>query len=145
MLFAHYEEPIPYDALAENLVNSHDLTLPQPEHLAAPADLDAFLKHHRVPAARKGTEADLRRVRLLRKQLRDVFEAGTRTKAAARLNRLLAGAPIELKVQPAQDAAALEFSVTRSDDLPATLQAAVALSLAFALERFGFDRLGVCQ
>ena len=43
MSFAHYDIAIPYDALAENLVNSHDITLQEPEHLRGIDDLRGFM------------------------------------------------------------------------------------------------------
>jgi predicted RNA-binding Zn ribbon-like protein len=142
---AHYDEDFPFDALAENLVNSHDVTLAEPEHLRTPEDLDGFLAAHRVPALRPATEADLAQVRRLRAEVRTIFEAKTATRASSLLNRLLRGADLVVQARAEGKAVRLEWGVARSPELEAVVRGAAALNLAFALERFGWGRLGVCE
>lgn len=143
MFFVHYDVAIPYDALAENLVNSYIVARAK-EVLATPRDLDAFLAEHGI-RGRRATAADLQEIRKLRAEVRRIFEASAPAGVRTRLDRLLRRAELGLSLRAEAGRPKLEWTAARSTRLPATVRSAVALNLALALERFGFDRLGVCE
>jgi predicted RNA-binding Zn ribbon-like protein len=141
--FTRYEIELPFAALAQNLVNTYDPTHEPPEYLRSIRDLRVLLEYHGLSAG-GAASADLNAVRELRNEVRAVFEAPSATAAMQRVNGLLDRARIALRVvrrgsQPRLDWAAAE-------DAPAAdrLRSALALNLAFLLERFGFERFHVC-
>jgi predicted RNA-binding Zn ribbon-like protein len=142
--FRRYTFQVPFDALAENLVNSHDLTLEVPEHLQTPADLSAFLREHDIDWPRRLGAADLEQVKRLRGRVRELFEADTQTAAANSLNELLVGARARMKVVKDRVAPRIDWTVDTSVELAEALRSAVAVSVAHLVTQFGFDRLRVC-
>ena len=144
MHLEHHEEEFPYDALAENLVNTYDVMLPDPEHMKSGADLKWFLTEHgiNVPAA---ANADIPRVRQVRAELRRVFESKSAKAAATRLNRILRGADVALQVRARDPRMSLDWRVSADDDVAEWVRHAAGLNLAFILERYGFERLRVCD
>jgi predicted RNA-binding Zn ribbon-like protein len=142
--YRRYTFPVPFDALVENLVNSHDLTLEVPEHLQAPADLGAFLAEHGIEWPRRLSGADLESVRRLRDDVRELFAAQTQGEAAERLNELLADARVNMNVVRERPLPRIEWSIDTSVDLADALRSAVAVSAAHIVREFGFERLRVC-
>jgi predicted RNA-binding Zn ribbon-like protein len=135
---------VPFDALVENLVNSHDLTLAVPEHLQSPADLAAFLGEHGIEWPRRISGADLDDVRKLRAEVRELFSAVTQGEAATKLNELLADARVNLQVARERPLPRLEWTMNTSGELADALRSAVAVSAAHVVTEFGFGRLRVC-
>jgi predicted RNA-binding Zn ribbon-like protein len=133
MNFRRYGLNLPFDALAENLVNSHDVTLEEPEHLRSPADLSAFLQEHGIAPPRRGTQADLDAAKRLRSEVRELFEASNDAQALRLLNKLLQHAKPTLTVE------------SSAGEFDAFLRSAVAINLANVVTRFGFERLRVCN
>lgn len=145
MNFRRYNFVVPFDALAENLVNSHDVTLEVPEHLQTPADLVAFLKEHAIVPARRPSVAELEATKRLRAQVRELFETDTQTGALQRLNDFLDGARARLSIVKEKGALKLEWKADPSVDLLDSLRSAVAVNLAHIVSEFGFERLRVCR
>jgi predicted RNA-binding Zn ribbon-like protein len=142
--YRRYTFPAPFDALVENLVNSHDLTLAVPEHLQTPVDLAEFLGEHGIEWPRRPTNTDLERVRGLRADVRGLFDAQTQGEVASRLNELLTDARVSMRVVRERPLPRIEWTVDTAAELVDALRSAVAVSAAHIVTEFGFDRLRVC-
>lgn len=145
MNFAHYDVAIPYDALAENLVNSHDITLQEPEHLRGIDDLRGFMAHHGIAADEAVTTHDLQKTRALRSATRQVFESRSESQATRRINSLLAGKRYAAVMSTHGAGAVLGWRIATEDGAAAQLEAAVAINLAALLQAVGFARYRVCH
>jgi predicted RNA-binding Zn ribbon-like protein len=135
---------VPFDALAENLVNSHDLTLDVPEHLQTVADLSGFLREHDIDWPGRLGAPDLEQVKRLRGRARELFEADTQAAAIRSLNELLDGARVNMNVVKERAASRIVWTVDTTVDLAEALRSAVAVSVAHLVMQFGFERLRVC-
>ena len=144
MNYRRYTFPAPFGALAENLVNSLDLSIDVPEHLATPADLGEFLAEHGIDWPRRPTQSDLEAVRKVRAELRGLFVANTQTEASRKLNEQLAAARVHMSVERGQGAPRIAWSVDTSIPLAEALRSAAAVSAAHLVTEFGFERLRVC-
>jgi predicted RNA-binding Zn ribbon-like protein len=142
--FRRYTFSVPFGALAENLVNSHDESLEVPEHLGSPADLVAFLAAHGIRWPRRPTPADLAEVRTVRGQVRRLFTAASISEAANALNQLLRDAKVNMAVARERGAAQIEWTVDTSLPLAEALRSAVAVSVAHLATTHGFERLRTC-
>jgi predicted RNA-binding Zn ribbon-like protein len=144
MTFAHYGIEIPFDALAQNLVNSYDNTRTPPEYLQTTRDLAAFLAQHGLPAQRLSA-ADLEAARLLRSRARGVFEANSARQVVRLVNALAASARLGFQVESRRQSVAVQWHVDEAANFIDRLQSALAINLATLLERFGVERLRVCE
>jgi len=79
-------------------VNTYDLKCKPPERLRSPADLENLLRRYRMLGSNRASEADVRQMRVLRDQIRSVFEAGDEDETHARLNQILAAAEVVPRV-----------------------------------------------
>ncbi len=145
MNFRSYEARLPFDALAENLVNSHDVSLQEPEHLRSLADLADFLRRHDVAPGRRLTHADLEATRRLRGEIRALFEARSEAQALRLLNEMLLHARPRLAIARDADGWSLLWDTQSAVDFDGLLRSAVAINLAHVVARFGFLRLRVCE
>jgi predicted RNA-binding Zn ribbon-like protein len=145
MNYSTYTIDLPYDALAENLVNSHDVSLAEPEHFRTVQDLRSFMAHHGLTPGTALTSQDLHRARRLRAVVRDVFTSRDAAQARRRINALLAGKLYTADVSAHGAATVLGWKVPERDDGIARLKAAAALNLAALLQTVGFDRCRVCE
>jgi len=141
--YRRYNFEIPFGALAENLVNSHDVTLAEPEHLRTPADLAAFLREHDLPVKRLGT-AELEGVRTLRAEVRALFAAESQAEALRRVNGLLEGARTQLAAVKDRGGVRIAWSMDQDIDFFDALRSAVAVNVAHLAAEFGVERLRVC-
>jgi predicted RNA-binding Zn ribbon-like protein len=144
MKLEHYSIDIPYDALGENLVNTYDVSLAEPEHLRVVEDLRRFVAQHGLDAA-ETTARDLAKVRALRSAARRVFESSDAAQAARRVNALLDGKGYAAKLSVRDRDATIDWRTAIEGPLSRRLEAAVALNLAALLETIGFDRYRVCK
>jgi len=142
--YRRYTFPAPFGAIAENLVNSLDHSIAVPEHLESPADLVDFLGEHGIEWPRRVGGADLESVRKVRAEVRGLFTSGTAAQATQRLNDLLTGARVNMRVIRERGAPRLEWTLDSSVPLAETLRGAVAVSAAHIATEFGFERLRVC-
>jgi predicted RNA-binding Zn ribbon-like protein len=141
--FINYEFHVPFDALAENLVNSYDNTHVPPEYLRTAQDLREFLERHDLPTDRIAS-VDLAEVRSLRDQVRRVFEARSHGQAIQEINAMLDRAQVRARLEKSGSAIALDWRVDEQAGVVDRLRSAVALNLALLVERFGLERLRVC-
>lgn len=131
-------EPLPVA-----LVNTYDVTLAEPEHLVAPADLERFLDRYGVRRSRPLTGRDLRRACDLRERLRDVFEADDDGPAIEAVNRLLG--LVEARPSLAANAGGWRLvQVPRRDDPVDALHVAAVTQLADLIAERGTADLRVC-
>lgn len=96
MRFDSFQASLP--ALMVDLVNTYDLKCTPPERLRSPADLEDLLRRYRLLGANRASEADVREMRMLRDQIRSVFEADDEDETHARLNQILAAAEVVPRV-----------------------------------------------
>ncbi|MCI0397966.1 MAG: CGNR zinc finger domain-containing protein [Chloroflexi bacterium] len=141
---AYYER---LAALVEELINTYDTYLEEPEHLREPADLQRFLREQGIRVDAPIGKAELEAVRELRSQLREIWladeEAGV---AVDRLNGLLATACVAPQLKAGQEGTwRLEFAVEASTPLVRRLAVESALGLSAALAEHGFERMKACQ
>lgn len=141
--FTHYDVPAPFGALAQNLVNTYDPTHTPPEHLRTINDLRTVLRRHGLSAA-DVAPADLLAARRLRDEVRTVFRVRSASAAMQLINALLQRAQLEARL--VRRGSHVELDWVPADGVLAMdrLRSAVALNLAFLLERFGFQRFRVC-
>jgi predicted RNA-binding Zn ribbon-like protein len=144
MHFASYTIAIPYDSLAENLVNTLDASLAEPEHLRRLEDLGRFMRHHGLEPAPM-TAQDLIMARSLRLGTRRVFESRDAQQAMRRTNALLRHQRYVAKLAMQDDAADIHWRIAVDGPAIARLEAAVALNLAALLQTVGFDRCRICE
>jgi predicted RNA-binding Zn ribbon-like protein len=137
----HYERHA--EPLAVALVNTYDVTLPQPEHLATPADLERFLEGFGIAVSRPLTGRDLRRACDFRERLRSVFEAGDDDAAVGILNHLLELVEARTALEPSLDGWRLAHRSRRDDPMDA-LSVAAATELARLIAERGFEDLKIC-
>jgi predicted RNA-binding Zn ribbon-like protein len=145
MNFAHYSVNIPYDALAENLVNTYDVSLPEPEHLHDIEELCRFMEYHGLKPGKTLTSRDLQRVHALRATTREVFESRDAGQAMRRTNALLRDKQYAAALSARNAVAMLGWKIAPHYSAIARLEAAVALNLAASLHAVGFHRYRVCQ
>jgi predicted RNA-binding Zn ribbon-like protein len=143
MTITHYEMQVPFDALAQNLVNSYDHTRSPADYLQTPQDLRDLLAKHGLDVKRVA-HTDLARVRELRDGVREVFAAGSARHAAHLINGLLANAQLQPRLDYSRGAVALDWQATGSGTVVDQVRSAAALNLAVLAERFGFERFRVC-
>jgi len=138
-----YSEELPFGSLAQDLVNSYDVTHSPPEHLRSPADLQSFLERYAIAYGRAATSKDLAAVRAFRQEVRAVFEAPSERAAVRAINALLDTAEPALRLVGGP-APHLQWNTRPVDNLSVMLRSAAAINLAFAAARHGFERLRVC-
>lgn len=144
--------------LALELINSHDPFLADPEKLATPADLGAFLQRHGLgkPAA-KPNDDDLKAVHELRDNLRHAFTLRNDPAGHSLLASLLDGARTipeltadhqlawrSLDEATARDGPDSSSTTPGSEPVATLLRRRSALGLAEALALHGPDRLKSC-
>lgn len=129
---------------AEDLINTFDRFLAQPEHLRAPADLERFARQ-RGMALNTVSDADLDAVRMLRGRLRAVWEAETTGDAIQQLDDLLDGIVLELTLTAAPDGTPLPlFDATPDHTVAQRIAAYAALGILGGIQQYGIERLRAC-
>jgi predicted RNA-binding Zn ribbon-like protein len=133
--------------LAEDLINTHDLFLEEPEHLQTPADLEAFLRIHNPLVNQNPTEHDLYAVRRLRDQLRAIWISPDTTKSLQQLNALLAKASVQLHVNEGQqgDEIALRIEPDHTSSLDERLSVSCAMGIVGVIQQHGTERMRACE
>jgi predicted RNA-binding Zn ribbon-like protein len=140
----YYNQDTPL--LAEKIVNTCDTTQPEPEYLRTPADLARYLRSWNIPLAQSPDAQDLAGVLVLRRRLREVFEARETAVAAEALNELLEDVRVRPHIGLTPDGG-IELDLDVGADLPLArrLAAEAALGLSAALEQYGIGRFHVCN
>ena len=127
---------------AVDLVNSLD-AVTGAEDLATVEDLRRFLQEHQVEAPGRLSARDVREVRLVRAQLRSVFEAADQDHRAELLNGLLARART-LPQLTDHDGDWHFHYVPSGVPVARRLAATAGMALAVVAAEYGHDRLGIC-
>jgi predicted RNA-binding Zn ribbon-like protein len=141
--FSHYSDETVQTAV--DLVNTYE-EYAEIEHLATPADLEAFLATHGgafCPPDFAINERDLHEVRALRTRLHDVFTSPNEAAAADALNDILSDVVATPRVSVHGASPHLHFEPVKAT--PARwLGSVTAMALSVALIDGGIERFGVC-
>lgn len=135
--------------MAVDLVNTREIVA-QTDHLTTVDELNAFLAGYEQDWHREDwhpgtpTDQDLKAVRRLREQLREVFSAQDEREAAALLNKILAGAKAVPRISVHSAEPHMHFE-PRSGGTAEWLAAATAMGLSVVLCDVGLDRFGSCS
>ena len=129
-------------ALAERLLNSHDIMQDQPEALQTEGDLfmlmaDAPVTHSEFRAA------DVPRVRQMRQQLRQLFQQGDEDALREALN--LTAQHIQTQIKLVTPGGQGLLVVPVETQASRQLYAACVIGLAWAFEHHGAQRFRTCQ
>lgn len=129
--------------LAEDLINTYDTFLDEPEHLQSPAELEQFLQEHAISG--DVDEDVLDAVRALRGILRAAWTGDDLATILAILNPLLANARITPYLQVDEDEACyMEYVTDGNVPLIEHLAFQAALGISVALQAYGIERLLAC-
>jgi predicted RNA-binding Zn ribbon-like protein len=128
---------------AEDLINTFDTFLEQPEHLQRPEDLDGFLRTRGIDAP-EASERDLAAVKALRETLRELWTSDDLSALQDGLNRLIAGTAVQMEY--AVNDGVLETHIRAVEDAPLADQvaAAAAVGISAANQMYGADRMRAC-
>jgi predicted RNA-binding Zn ribbon-like protein len=135
-----------YAERAVALVNTVD---PYRQHdtLTTVRDARELLMAQGTSRARRVTHSDLGELRILRGQLREVFDAidaDAPTRGVAILNQLLARYPIRPQITD-HDGRGWHLHLSEGASVAAAYGATACMGLATQATEVGVDRLGVCQ
>ena len=130
--------------LAEDLINTFDLYLEQPEHLREPSDLKRFVEMRGIQLG-DVTEADLDEVRGLRSFLRAIWEAETIDEAARMLNLLFTNISVYVQLE-AETNGKLRFQFQVQPEATVVQRIAVeaATGIVTVLHHYGIERMRSC-
>jgi predicted RNA-binding Zn ribbon-like protein len=128
---------------AEDLINTFDTFLDEPEHLQTPRDLDDFLRQRGIDAP-TAIAHDLAAVKALREELRNLWTNDELSALQNGLNRLIAGTAV--RVEYGVNDGKLETRIRAVDDAPLADQvaAAAAVGIGAAIQMYGADRMRAC-
>lgn len=131
--------------LAEDLVNTYDFYLEQPEKLRTPGDLKSFLERHTIVVDEELSEEALHEVRTFREQLRAIFTTPHEEEAAHLLNDLMRSVRLQLTLVCEEDHTWHTQLHPEPENSPIQrLCAEAILGLSYAMEHYGKARLGFC-
>jgi predicted RNA-binding Zn ribbon-like protein len=130
--------------LAVRLINTYAAYEAEPESLSTPEELRAFVRENRIPAG-VVTERELRETQTLRDALRLVFEPRSLKAKARVINDLLCRAEARPAMMAGIDEWGLVHEVDDDAPLPSRLAVICGLGLAAGLDRYGDERLKVCE
>jgi predicted RNA-binding Zn ribbon-like protein len=130
--------------LVEDLINTFDSFLEQPEHLREPSDLKDFLELRGIQVG-EVSDSDLEEVRGLRRYLRATWEAETLEEAIRMLNLLFANISVFVQLEAnSQAKPQFQFQVQPEASVAQRLAVAAATGIVAAIERYGVERLASC-
>ena len=131
--------------LVQDLINTFDLYLEQPEHLREPADLQRFLIEHHLAVTSPITTTTLDQVRSLREELRTIWTASDTADMTPLLNHLLALTTVTLQLtEEADEQLHLHFDLPSAVDVVQRLTFACALGIVGVVGEYGRDRMRAC-
>lgn len=133
---------------AVGLANTWDLWLDDPEKLKTTEALDAFLVTQGWESLPRTDDRELEPTRQLRSELRSIFASRTAHEAAGMLAALLRGLVVEPRLtvdDPEDGGVAISFGPRDGADLTEQIRVVAGLGVAGALERWGVDRLRMCD
>ncbi|NRF07758.1 CGNR zinc finger domain-containing protein [Agrobacterium pusense] len=131
--------------LTEDFLRTLEVARVEPEGLTEPGVIDRLLKSHAVEAADADVD-DVMAARILREDIRKLFERASEIDAVKALSDFLAGADIGVRLQPSEDGRFSLVPVARSHQDPIeTLRSLCLIEIADAVSRKGFACLQTCQ
>ncbi len=132
--------------LVQDLINSYDPYLDNPEHLAKPSDLGTFLKSHNIEVDQPLTDDQLTEAHQLRSQLRDLWTANQPSALIEVLNSLLIHSPVVLEVET-DEKNGLHITYKPHSNLSVMQQLTTksVFGLVTVLENYGLERMGTCM
>ncbi|QBD78828.1 zf-CGNR multi-domain protein [Ktedonosporobacter rubrisoli] len=131
--------------LAEDLVNSYDTFLAEPEHLPIPEDLHSFLLERGIRPEQPIGQSELEEIYRLRSKLRAVYEAVAEEHAAQILNELFAHSQVTPRLAAGPDHKySLELMLPTDISIQRRVEIEAALGLSFGLSHYGKERLRIC-
>lgn len=133
---------------AVGLGNTWDIWFDDPERLKTTGALDEFLATQGWESVPSTDDRELEAARQLRSELRSIFASQTAHEAAAMLATLLNGLVVEPRLtvgDPADGDVAISFGPRDGADLMEQMRVVAGLGVGGALERWGVDRLRMCD
>lgn len=130
--------------LAEDLINTYDTFLKEPEHLQNIDDLLNFLRKHGIDGEADKAEADLDAVRTLRDQLRAAWTGDDMNITIEILNGLLSTVRVTLHLQVDEMTYYSLYMVDPTLPLMDRLAFETALGISEAIQTYGFDQIRAC-
>lgn len=129
--------------LVEDLINTYDLYLDEPEHLRQTADLKRFLETHNLKSETAITLTMVEQVHRLREDLRLCWTAKTLAEMITRLNTFLALAAVTVQVEAdAENRVSFQFQAQSS--ILQNLALECAVGIVFVLQNYGIERMRAC-
>ncbi len=144
MDFSHYsDQPV---QMAVDLVNTLDVVSGE-EKLTSPDHITDFIRSRDSDWCKPGwkaDESDVDEVKVLRSQLRRIFDAADEKEAAVVINSILSDAVAVPRLSLHGEGAHLHFE-TEEDSPARWLGAVTAMGLTVALIEGGYERFGTCN
>ncbi|HRF93709.1 MAG TPA: CGNR zinc finger domain-containing protein [Aggregatilineales bacterium] len=132
--------------LAEDLINTYDTFLDNPEHLYNTEQLSVFLRAHHIIEDVDETLLDA--VKGLRNQLRNAWTAHDISSALAILNLLLSNAPITPHLvinEHDKNTCQMIYTIEATAPLIQRLTCETALGISEALQQYGLNKMRACM
>jgi predicted RNA-binding Zn ribbon-like protein len=131
-------------SLVQDLINTYDLFLEQPEHLREPDDLRRFLDEHQIGVEGAITQEILEEVRGLREELRLCWTAEAGEEMARQLNQLMGQTMVRVQVEATNDALQTRFKLPPNISLVQRLAFECAMGIVALVEKYGKERMRAC-
>ena len=130
--------------LVQDLINTYDLYLDEPEHLQTPDDLQRFLEM-RGMTLEKVTQTDLDETCSLREMLRTAWNAGMTETMLAILNPLIAASPVTMQFEETgEQHVHAQFALQPGLSLTQQIAFECALGMIEVVQQQGLDRMRAC-
>lgn len=131
--------------LVQDLINTYDLFLDEPEHLQTPEDLQHFLEEHGLSLSQAITQADLEEARLLRETLRMAWNSGAAKPMLHILNPLIAASPVTVQFEEGTEPTVhAQFTPEPGLSLVQRMAFDCALGIIDVVRNQGIERMRAC-
>ena len=138
-MFNTYKEQL--SEFVQDLINSYDPFLDQPEHLRDVSDLERFLQERGFAISQPLNQQDLQAVRELRENVRSIWTATTEEVMRNELNTLLGEGWLSLQLDKDMG---WRFGLQPDTPFIQGIGVAAALGMALILQDYGYDRMRAC-
>jgi predicted RNA-binding Zn ribbon-like protein len=138
-MFNAYKEQL--GDFVQDLINTYDPFLEQPEHLREVSDLEQFLRQRGFALSHPLHPKDLDNVRELRETLRSIWNNSNVDTMREQLNVLLSGEQLSLQLN---DDMNWRFALDPETGLLQGIGVAAALGIALLLQEYGHERMRAC-
>jgi predicted RNA-binding Zn ribbon-like protein len=131
--------------LVQDLINTYDLYLDEPEHLQTPDDLQRFLEMRGIKLEAEVTPTDLDETCNLRETLRTAWNAEMTETMLAILNPLIAASPVTMQFEETgEQHVHAQFALQPGLSLTQQLAFECALGMIEVVQQQGLDRMRAC-